>query len=75
LTLRLRAGIEPGADALGMAAQLALLDAVGQRLLQQAGGGQRGQQLGVEQALHQIGGAARKPMRQLGARILAKPLT
>jgi energy-coupling factor transporter ATP-binding protein EcfA2 len=67
--------IEPGADALGMAAQLALLDAVGQRLLQQAGGGQRGQQLGVEQALHQIGGAARKPMRQLGARILAKPLT
>ena len=36
-----------------MAAQLALLDAQGQRLFQQRGRGERGQQLGVEQALHQ----------------------
>ena len=43
------------AHALGMAAQLALVDAQGQRLLQDGRCGQGGQQFGVEQALHQIG--------------------
>ncbi len=60
LTLRERGQVQPGADALGMAAQLTLVDAPGQRLFQQGGCGQRGQQLGVHKGLHQIGWRSQK---------------
>ena len=47
--------VQPGANALGMAAQLALVNAPGQGFFQQGGRGQRGQQLGVQQALIERG--------------------
>ena len=45
--------VQPGADALGVAAQLALVDAPGQRLFQQSWRGQGRQQLGVDKRFHQ----------------------
>ena len=45
--------VQPGAYTLGVAAQLALVYAPGQGLLQQRGRGQRGQQLGVDKSLNQ----------------------
>jgi hypothetical protein len=58
-----------------VAAQLALLDAQGQRLFQQGGVVSVASSLVSSSGSTSAGGAARKPMRQLGARILAKPLT
>ncbi len=68
--------VEPQPDALGVPAQLPLVDAPGQRALEAARAWSGRQQLGVEHAARPAAGeAARKPMRQLGARIFAKPLT
>jgi hypothetical protein len=58
-----------------VAAQLALLDALRQRALQQAGVVRVESSLVSSSGSSSSGGAARKPMRQLGARILEKPPT
>ena len=57
---------QSGADAFSVAAQLALVNAVGQRFFQQCRGGQCGQQFGVQQAFDQMRRSSHEPHAPAG---------
>ena len=65
--------VKPRTDTFGMPAQLALVNAPGQRPLQQRGRGQRTEQLGIEQPLDQIGRRGHETYAPAGCQNLGKP--